>query len=260
MLATVKTLSTARYAVYFAPVYEAAFWTAAQHWLGRDCITGQPLSPGPVHGLDQGEIAKATESPRHYGFHGTLKAPFRLAEGCTLDGLRTATARLAASQAAFLAPPLEVTALGPFLAMTLSAPSPAMSGLADACVRDLDDLRAPLKEADLARRLAAGLSERQEAHLRRWGYPYVFEEFRFHMTLTGRLDEELRHRLKTVLAERFRAHVQSPLPVREIALYEQPLPEEPFLLVERFALTGQTAAHPDAGLQDPETLSSGSPA
>ena len=34
----------------------------------------------------------------------------------------------------------------------------------------------------------SGLTDRQEALLTQWGYPYVMEEFRFHITLTGALD------------------------------------------------------------------------
>src|SRR5690606_25376449 len=123
---------------------------------------------------------------RHYGFHATLKAPFRLAPGVSPERLRAAVADFAARRPAFAVPAMKVSAIGGFLAVTLATPSPAMQALADAAVAELDAFRAPPTEAEIARRLQGGLTSQQEALLRRWGYPYVFEEFRFHMTLTGR--------------------------------------------------------------------------
>jgi hypothetical protein len=35
--------------------------------------------------------------------------------------------------------------------------------------------------------VAAGLNQSQVANLDRWGYPYLFADFRFHMTLTGKV-------------------------------------------------------------------------
>ena len=48
----------------------------------------------------------------------------------------------------------------------------------------------PPGAAELERRRKAGLSAAQEKMLLRWGYPYVLDEFRFHLTLTGRLQPE----------------------------------------------------------------------
>ena len=225
----------ARYAVYYAPPAEGGLWRLAQRWLGRDCETGEALAQPALEGWSAAEIAAVTESPRHYGFHATLKAPFRLAAGVSPAALHDALAAFAARRRPFLAPPPKVSAIGSFIAVTLSAPAPEMQALADAAVEELDTLRAPLKAEEIARRLKGGLTPRQEELLRRWGYPYVQEEFRFHMTLTGSIAAaERRERLQTQLAALFRPVLAEPVPVREICLYSQSDSDRPFLLARRF--------------------------
>lgn len=243
-----------RYAVYYALPRGSALWGLAQDWLGRDCETGRCLAPPKLEGWTAAELAAATESPRHYGFHGTLKAPFRLSPGHSPEQLHDSLNRFASNQRPFTAPPLKVSAIGPFLALTFSEPAAAMEALAAEAVRDLDVLRAPLSEEDIQRRLAKGLSPRQEALLRRWGYPYVLEEFRFHMTLTGPLaDQRKQERLLKALAEYLGPALGQPIPVQEISLYSQATRQSPFMLDERFSLGGQDreesakAESPDRG-------------
>jgi putative phosphonate metabolism protein len=232
-----------RYAVYYAPPRSSALWQLAQSWLGRDCESGETLAPPALDGVSAEDVEAATSSPRHYGFHATLKAPFRLAPGASLRRLHDSLGAFAAGRQPFQAPPLKVSAIGPFLALTLSTPSPEMESLAAAAVQDLDDLRAPLSEAELQRRLAGGLSPRQQELLRAWGYPYVLDEFRFHMTLTGPIaDQGLREMLQTKLAALFRPLLADPVPVGEICLYSQDSAEIPFTLVDRFRFGAASSA------------------
>jgi putative phosphonate metabolism protein len=234
--------SQPRYAVYFAPPAKSGLWALAQRWLGRDCERDDLLEPPPLDGWTREEIAAVTESPRRYGFHATLKAPFRLAPDLSIRDLNDKLAGFAAGREAFVAPPLKVSAIGPFLALTLSQPARGMQALADAAVRELDSLRAPPSGPELERRLGKGLTPRQEDFVHRWGYPYVFEEFRFHMTLTGPIREaERRERLQSQLAALFRPELGSPVPVGEICLYNQENSERPFLLVDRFRLAAEAA-------------------
>ncbi|MEO3430363.1 DUF1045 domain-containing protein [Pelagibius sp. CAU 1746] len=240
---TVSQPPQPRYAVYYAPPRACALWRLAQRWLGRDCESGETLEQPLLEGWTAEDISSFTGSPRHYGFHATLKAPFRLAPGASLRHLHDSLGAFAAGRQAFLAPPLEVSAIGPFLALTLSTASPEMESLAAASVRDLDGLRAPPSEADLQRRLAAELSLRQEELLRTWGYPYVLDEFRFHMTLTGPIaDQGRREALRNDLQTLFRPVLADPVPVTEICLYSQNSTEAPFTLVDRFRLAGEPAA------------------
>ncbi|MEM1374099.1 MAG: DUF1045 domain-containing protein [Pseudomonadota bacterium] len=175
-----------RFAVYFtAPGSELAKRGAT--WLGWDIATGKPVPQPRI-------LEEATQTPRRYGFHGTLKPPFVLADGYSAHDLARETRALARTLTPFEVPALNVSTLGSFLALTTDDTAD-LRQLASACVTELDQFRAPPSESELARRRARPLSLAQDALLRRWGYPYVGEEFRFHMTLTGRLKEDERQTL-----------------------------------------------------------------
>src|SRR6202000_780688 len=92
----------------------------------------------------------------------------------------------------------------------------------------LGDLRARPSPDDLGRRLAAPLTERQRALLVEWGYPYVFDEFRFHMTLSNSLDDA--HERDALLAWwHARVPALGALPVNGAALFVEPEPGAPFV-------------------------------
>lgn len=219
-----------RFAIYDAPVDDAlASFGAA--WLGWDVRTGSATDQ-----LDLPDLNDITMTPRKYGFHGTLKPPFRLADGHTLDGLQAAVAELAGRCAPAGCGGLQLTTLGGFLALTPTGDLTGLERVASACVRDLDAFRAPASDAELARRRSAGLSARQEALMLRWGYPYVLEEFRFHLTLSGRLPEADRAAWMATaqahlppLAERYE--------ISSIALCGERA-DGRFELIQRYALTG----------------------
>src|SRR5262249_18435104 len=128
-----------------------------------------------------------TASPRTYGFHATLKAPFHLAAGCTLEELVAGLDRFAARLEAFETAPLKVARISSFVALVLRDNSTLLSSLAAACVRGFDGFRAPPSEQEMARRRKETLTPRQLKLLDNWGYPYVLEEWRFHMTLASGL-------------------------------------------------------------------------
>ncbi len=224
-----------RYAIYYAPADDTPIWRFGIHWLGRDPARGQTLPQPAVPGLSAEALAAATASPRRYGFHATLKPPFRLADGRTPDELRAAAAAFAAGRPSFDAPPVSVQRIHRFQALALTAPSPALDRLAADAVEAFDRFRARPSEAELTRRRARGLSDRQERYLRQWGYPYVFDEFRFHMTLLGAIRDEAVHDAVTAyLQPRAAIFAERPLPINAICLYHQESPAAPFLLVERF--------------------------
>ena len=209
-----------RYAIYYAPPEGSALESFGRAWIGRDHVTGAGVVRPEVAGVAPEQLDEITAFPRTYGFHATLKAPFALAEGTTAADLHDAARDFAATRPPFIGPRLEVTALSAFIALTLAAPCPEMDALAADCVRVFERFRAPLTEDDLARRRAGRLSPRQDAHLVRFGYPYVFEDFHFHMTLTGPLDAPQREAMLAVLRELAALVVATPLEVAEIAVYE----------------------------------------
>lgn len=229
---------TARFAVYFAPAPDSALWRFGSAWLGRDAAGEGELAPPALPGLDPERWQEITRSPRHYGFHATLKPPFALAAGTDAEDLTRAAAAFAATQRRFSAPPLAVTDLGGFLALCPTVPSAALNRLAADCVRAFDAFRAPQSAAERDARRKAGLSPYMEAQLGRWGYPYVMDAFRFHMTLTMRLEAEERARVADLLAPLAAPVTARPLPVEAIALFRQPDRETPFTLLRRFAFPG----------------------
>ena len=231
-------LSAGRYAVYFAPAPGTALALFGAAWLGHDVATGAAVAQPATQAIGAERLRAITAEPRRYGFHATLKPPFCLADGSSPDALGEAVAALAQGVAAFAAPPLRLSRISGFLALTLSAPCPAMRELADRCVNGLDHFRAPPSPVELARRRRADLSPAQEALLTHWGYPYVMEEFRFHMTLTARLDTAEGAAFGAVLGPLVAPLCQAPLLVDAVSLFHQPSSDAPFRLLCRYRLAG----------------------
>ena len=138
-------------------------------------------------------------------------------------------------------PALEVALLGDFIALRPLSEDAELNRLAADCVRAFDDLRAPLSVKDRARRLSQMLTPRQHAHLDRWGYPYVLEEFRFHMTLTGAIPKSFQPRVLKALSALHR-RVSAPVWIDAISLLAQPKREAPFELLQRFPLRAAVSA------------------
>jgi hypothetical protein len=202
-----------RHAVYYTPP-PGAFADFGAGWLGWDVATG-----ARVHrSLDVEGAEEITATPRRYGFHATLKPPFRLADRRNEAELHGAVADVAAATPAIRSARLHLQRLGPFLALVPASNHAPFSSVGDAMVRDLDPFRLPPSEAEIARRRAAGLTPAQDAHLLRWGYPYVFEEFRFHMTLTGKLDLAVAERVEAALAAVLADVVPDPFDLTEVTL------------------------------------------
>lgn len=223
-------MSYARFAIYYLPP-EGPLADFGASWLGWDVVTGREVPQGDLPGLHD-----ITVTPRKYGFHGTLKPPFRLKDGQTLDALEKAVSALAATLSPAVCDGLKLRQLGRFLALTPVGPLDGLQRIAGACVRDLDGFRAPAGEAELARRRAAGLSTRQEALLRQWGYPHVFEEFRFHLTLSGGLPEDdVRGWIDTLQSHL--PDLPAPFVIDQIALCGERR-DGRFELIHRYTLTG----------------------
>ncbi len=229
--------SPPRYAVYFAPPPGSDLDRFGSRWLGRDAWTDTALEQPPVDGIDAGRLADLTASPRRYGFHATLKAPFALRGGTTVVQLVDALAAFAAARPPVRAGRLVPSRLGSFLALTLARPSSGVGALADACTESFHPFAAPLSAADRDRR-RAGLSNRQRALLDRWHYPYVFEEYRFHMTLTGPVEDGDADHLQRAVADLAAGAIRDPLVIDAITLFMEEEPGARFRTIERFALTG----------------------
>ncbi len=222
-----------RIALYYAPEAHDPLHERASAWLGRDAVSGAILPQNLVQGVDIQEI---TADARGYGFHATLKPPFRM-QGDVQAALQTAR-DFAARTAPFTLPPLYIADLDGFLALREAAPCPALQALADRCVTALDAHRAPATEAEIARRKPEKLSPRQREYLAAWGYPYVFAEWRFHMTLTRRLTPAEKAIILPAVTEALGDAPALTRSVSDICIFAQAAPGAPFTILERLMLRG----------------------
>ncbi len=225
-------MTTQRAALYWTPEPHDPLAQAGAAWLGRDAELGVAVPQPPLDGLPD-----ATAAPRHYGFHATLRPPMRLSAGW--EAFIASAHAIAGAVAPFELPRLQVSDRDGFLALREATPSPLLHELADACVRGTDKHRLRPDAAELARRRASGLSARQDEMLLRWGYPYVLQDWRFHMTLSRRLTgAEMAHLLPLAEAH-FAAALAKPRMVDAIAVFTQS-DGQAFLAAEQIALEGDT--------------------
>ena len=230
---------TQRYAIYFTPDRSSELARFANAWINDEPGASVFGDQVPWSGLIDPDYRRSvTSAPRTYGFHATLKPPFFLAQGKELADLETAVAEFAAARPRILLPNLQLDILGDFLALCLPGPVEDLDRLAADAVRSLDAFRRPASEEELALRRGVGLTERQEALLVEWGYPYVMEEFRFHMTLSTRLDETGQSRLLSILKPIVAPLIEKPITIEAISLVEQPEPGARFIERGRFPLLG----------------------
>lgn len=227
-----------RYAIYFAPASTSSWWRAGCRWLARDPESGETLVPDPVSGMTPDVVEKLIASARRYGFHATLKAPFRLADGFSEAHLLAMAEAFAATQKPIALEDIRVRRISDFLALIPTGPLEEIGALAMRCVSYFDLLRAPPTPAELARRRQAGLSERQETLLQRWGYPHTEEQFRFHMTLSDSLaqaDADTVDALRMAAETCFgNAAPHGPMSIDNLAIFREDGPGAPFRLWRRF--------------------------
>ena len=226
-----------RYAIYYCPARDTHLWRQGSAWLGYDAATGRKPPPPDSLELPRHTFETAVTAPARYGFHATLVAPFELADQHSESALCAALTTFCDARHPFAAP-LEVQRLDRFLALTPMATDQEacrkLNELAESCVRTFDAFRAPLSEHDRRRRATADLAPRQRAHLARWGYPYVLDAFRFHMSLTGALPTDMLAPMQAVLGRLFDDVLRTPAPIAGLTLVTQPERDSPFTWVRQF--------------------------
>jgi hypothetical protein len=229
-----------RYAAYFAPAAGSAWWEAGSQWLGRCAATGEPRVQPVFDELPAELQRQVTAAPRRYGWHATLAAPFTLWPHIEEANLREGLQTLCLAWEPFAMPALEVALLDDFLALVPAQPSTVLNAVAGACVAGLHAFAEPLSAAELQRRRAAGLTPEEDALLLRWGYPFVLERFRFHMSLTGSLRGIAPGMVDTLHAaarRHFAALLASPpLRFESIGLFAEPAPGADFVCLAQLEL------------------------
>jgi hypothetical protein len=209
-----------RYAIYFVPAADTGIYRFGRSVLGYDCYTGEDVrltefpDPDGWRGL--------IDEPRRYGFHATLKAPFRLLPSCSEAQLTSAFFGFA--ELAHPVPRIdpEIRLIKNFAAIVPREAPPSLQELADRSTIMFDAFRAPMPAAERARRVAAGLSASEMRNLDLWGDPDVFDDFKFHMTLTGKIAADRRDAVHQYLQHVFTEQCSNqPVAIDRICLLRQ---------------------------------------
>jgi len=228
-------MRSTRYALYYAPE-PGAFADRAAALLGWDAGRGSEVLPPDLIGLPR-PLADITAAPGRYGFHGTVKPPFRLAAGQGLDALDRTCAAFCARHAPVALLGLRLDRIGGFLALTPEGDAGPLVALAAQAVRMLDPFRAPLTPAEIARRRPDRLTEAERRNLALWGYPYVMEAFRFHLTLTGELAPDEIAPVEAALGPYLWPVLPRPFVIADLCLFGEAA-DGRFHLLHRYPLTG----------------------
>ncbi|ARC89136.1 DUF1045 domain-containing protein [Rhodovulum sp. MB263] len=224
-----------RYAIYYAPD-EGALGDFGKAWLGWDAEAGATRAQPRLRGLPR-PVEDLTATPRKYGFHATVKAPFRLAEGSDIGILHASVVALSGQLRPVLIEGLRLSLLGGFLALTPRGDTRRLIEMAGNVVKALDGFRAAPTAAELARRDPDRLSTRQRKLLEKWGYPYVMEEYRFHMTLTGPLKAAEAEATRVVLGPVLEPLIDRPIRIRSLCLFGE-AKDGRFHNLHRYSLSG----------------------
>ena len=228
-------MSTERYAIYFAPEPGSLLDTFGCQWLGRDMSGATAAGQMSIPGVSSERLAQLTERPRRYGMHATLKPPFALTSAASVDSLLNAARIVAKGLAPVELPPLELDGIGKFIALTPESSSASLEKLAASCVRAFEGYRQPLTQDQEEEYQQSRLTVHQEQMLEHWGYPYVMEEFRFHITLTEPLEDDAeRQAVMTALKKLAAPLIGHRVAVRELTIFHQPGRRQPMSVIARF--------------------------
>ncbi len=222
-----------RYAIFYTPPHGPLQEFGAA-WLGWDSVAGQAVAHPEIGGLD---VAALTKTPRKYGLHGTLKAPFRLGDGVNLARVQDAAQEFAGLHKPVSLAGLELQHEHGFIGLRPACDQTDLNSLAANIVRFFDPLRAPLTDADIARRRKSRLSPRQDQQMLDWGYPFIFEDFHFHLTLSGAVQPALAEAVINPLRPALMPLVPSPFVIDAITVMGED-GQGMFHQIHRYALTG----------------------
>ncbi len=217
-----------RHAIYFAPGSGTELASLAAAWLGRDALDGTSTKQAVPAGFSADTFADLTADARRYGFHATIVAPFRLAQDASETGLLDALDAFTATHAAFEIAKLVFGRLGPYFALVPDVAPQALERLESDCVEHFQPFRAPLSANEIARRKPDTLTLAQRRNLERWGYPYVRDEFRFHMTLTNAVPQDRRDGVQAAIEAHFAPVIGKPLLIDRLAVFSEPETGAPF--------------------------------
>ncbi len=225
-----------RYALYYAPALGTELAFKGNSWLGRDPETGEALQRPNFSSLASHQMSQWLSAPARYGFHATIRAPFRLKAGASIDQLDDCLTRAIQSQSPVISSSLTIRKFSSFYALCPSDAHAQINTLAAYFVRLLEPFRASLDAFELSRRRQVPLTVQQDENLVNWGYPFVFDEFRFHMTLSGNVPNTEQDTFERILDEYWAPVLKEPFQLSQLCLFGDPGGGLPFKLLKRYEL------------------------
>jgi 2'-5' RNA ligase len=230
---------TPRYAIYYTPPPFSHLARFGAGILGYDCYHGTDVPQSDINGADPAVLRLMTVVPRRYGFHATIVAPFNLHK-CTELDVADDIAAFARDYGPVMLGPLAIGTFQRFVVLTPFDGHNRIAKLASDCVKAFDRYRAPLSAVDRERRAVGGLTPRQIALMDRWGYPYVLDQFQFHMTLAGPVPEVQMAQVQAALSAAYEPLAGNHFEVDALSLMRQNDRSERFRVVERYRLRGSS--------------------
>ncbi len=216
-----------RYAIYFIPEKNSILYRLGSALLGYDIYAGKSVEKPSIalpSGISAQELVAGVQ---HYGLHATVVAPFFLNETSEKELVHSVNYFCQSNQPVIF-PRVKVHLHQGFMAVcpaetenTEQTAYTPMQALAAKAVRFFYPLRKAPSDAEINSRLGAGLSTRQMEYLKRWNYPYVFEEYSFHITLTGMVNENDVPCLNTVLYNYLEEALAEPLIIDRLCICRQ---------------------------------------
>lgn len=226
-----------RFAIYYAPPVSSLLWRLAADWLGRDA-SRRVSDKRDIPGVERAALDRLVVSARRYGFHATVKAPMALRAKTTANDLDAGLRVFGRENAPVAIGRIELRLIDGFLALMPVPQTRELTDFASLVVETFDPLRAPMDADERARRRATSLSDRQVWLLDRYGYPFVLEQFQFHMTLTDRLPPDLRDPVIAAARNWFAPALTAPLTLDRLVLFHEPEPGSPFQRLDDYELEG----------------------
>ena len=227
-----------RLAIYFVPDPDTELYQFASNWLGYDIRDAREIPYAKALLRINPQHEELVAPARRYGFHATLKAPFRLRDGENVEKIVEGLQEFSGRFRKFTVPSLQFRTFSSFTCLVPEIEQTEIKKIADQLVRDFDRFRSPLTQEELDKRMAKKVNARQIDLLRQWGYPYVFDCYRFHMTLTGTLptDPVKKNEIQQQLRRYFEPVLKQPLCFNTISLVCEPDPKSCFVHVQQFPL------------------------
>jgi uncharacterized protein DUF1045 len=227
--------SFVRYAIFYTPQPGTALSAFGRSWFGR-ANDGATLEAFSDSGLSAAFTRLPTAVARYSGLHAVFKQPFALKTDIAAEALKTRLVSFAQRRKPVATGPLTLSRAGRFLVLRPVRPAPALDWLAAQCVTTFDSFAAPMSDADREERGAPHHNDYQRLLLESYGDTNVLNEYRFHITLTGPLDNGHLERVAQALWPVIEDICAEGVTVDALSLFGDPGGRTPLRLIGRHRL------------------------